>query len=132
MHADEKEESSFQSNRSAPTKSESPCNQIIKSKDHFNYIFTNGTKVESGSFLVIKKKKWLNQSSVAYTSIKSIKKAVDRNRCKRRLREIHRKYQADISQENDHVWIAKRQILTVGWPELEKEMLAIIKKLKAK
>tara|TARA_A100001011_G_C13949757_1_gene690737 strand:+ start:299 stop:697 length:399 start_codon:yes stop_codon:yes gene_type:complete len=127
MHAEEKEESSFQS-RTVTKKTEFPNNHTIKGKDHFKYVFNNGKKIESKSFLIIAKQKWLSQPSVAYTSIKSIKKAVERNACKRRLRELYRRYCNDINQKNDLVLIAKRQLLTADWSKLENEMSEIVKK----
>lgn len=61
-------------------------------------------------------------------STKVSKRAVDRNKVKRRLREIVRSLLPDTAPGVDVVFLTKKDILTKSYSEIEKSVKKILKK----
>lgn len=59
------------------------------------------------------------------TSKKVSSRAVDRNLARRRLREIFRQHRAELSGPVDLVIIARRNLLSASYAEVEREFLRL-------
>jgi len=101
---------------------------LQKNKD-FESVFKNG-RIFSDEFLFLKvKKNNLQDSRFGFIIGKKIsKKAVVRNKIKRRLREIIRKKLASIESGFDVVIGAKEKIINKDYWEIEKEIGKLLKK----
>lgn len=68
-----------------------------------------------------------DKRKVLFTCERSIKKAVKRNKLKRRLREIYRTNK-ECFKENYHFWImGKERALELSYQELKEKLLTLIK-----
>lgn len=83
-----------------------------------------------GRYLVI----WLRTGPGAVlrlgvvTSKKVSNRAVDRNLARRRLREIFRHHRAELSGEFDLVLVARRNLLSASYADVEAEFLRLAEK----
>lgn len=62
------------------------------------------------------------------TSKKVSNRAVDRNLARRRLREIFRQHRAELSGPFDVIIIARRNLLSASYEEVEREFLRLAEK----
>jgi ribonuclease P protein component len=83
--------------------------------------------------LIIEKGTGWNGTGIGFTASRRVGKSVDRNRCKRRLREAVRQI-LPLWAESDctYVFIARSSTLTVDFATLSKEMNWALKRLKGK
>jgi len=90
-----------------------------------------GRYIATPFFLFKYQKSPLRQGRIGFVvSGKVSRKAVDRNKLKRRLREITRTSPAFLSCHYDAVLIARKPILTLAFPELRENLFNIFERLK--
>lgn len=97
--------------------------RITENKD-FQSVFKNGRFVQNRAFLLKYNKNILPNSRFGFiVSVKTLKRAVDRNLIKRRFREIIRLNFDNIKEGYDVVFIIKKQALDIEYTELTREIL---------
>ena len=103
----------------------------IKKSIDFEKIFQTG-KTITGRFVFLKTKKTKNRSCrlCFVVSSKVSKKAVERNKIKRRLREIIRSAYSELAQGYDIVIIAKKEILSKNFTEIKEDITKTLKEAK--
>ncbi len=107
-------------------------NRITKEKD-FQKIFKAGKKYNFPSFklYIVVKKNNLKEGRFAFIVSKKVsKKAVLRNKIKRRMRSIIQKYILSIKKGFDIIIIALPGIENNNFEDIEKELLFVLKKSK--
>ena len=104
-------------------------NRLRKRKD-FDNIFKNG-KAKTGGFIFLKfLKNDLNVSRFGFiVSLKIAKKAVVRNKIKRRLRQVIRNNINEIKPGFDIVITAKPEIVNKNYQEIKNELENLFKTL---
>ena len=75
----------------------------IRRKDHFNYVFSNAKRVKSPTHYLYIAPPLLQCPSLCIVANRKVGNAVQRNRCKRRLREFFRVNQLSILRECDMI-----------------------------
>jgi len=100
-------------------KKKKDCDSVIKQGRH-----------NADRFLVLKfKSNSLEQSRIGFVVSKKIsKKAVERNRIKRRLREIVKKEISELKNGIDLVFLVKKNIITAEFSEIEYSVKSLLKK----
>jgi ribonuclease P protein component len=103
------------------------CGRIKKSID-FERIFQTG-KTITGRFVFLKIKKTKNKKCrlCFVAGSKVSKKAVERNKIKRRLREVLRGVYSDLAPEYDIVIIAKKEISGKKYKEIKEDTIKALK-----
>jgi ribonuclease P protein component len=102
--------------------------RLLLSRD-FQRVFNQKTNVV-GKYMVV----WLGEGNATslrlgvIASKRTFRRAVDRNRAKRLLREAFRLNRSRVEGSGDLVIIARRRILDVKCQAVEKELLWLLKK----
>lgn len=108
-----------------------PRENRLKRKKDFKKVFQKGKSVK-GNFLLLKKTE--NELGVSrfgfIVSSKVFKKAVERNKLKRRLRHIVREFLPEIKEGVDGVFVALSSVKGKNFEEIKKEVEKILKKSK--
>lgn len=103
-----------------------PQRRLRKAKD-FQKVYLSG-KIVSGRFFVLRYCRSNNVNArIGFAVGKKTGNAVVRNRLKRRIREICRKYLCFFEKEYDIVINVRRQAVSASYGDLEKDFLKIIK-----
>ncbi len=105
--------------------------ETISKNSEIKNLLKNGTAVHSSSFIFLFKKNNLNKPRFVFIASKKFsKKAVDRNRAKRLLREaIRQNYKAISNIPVDIALIAKKSILKKKSHQVAKELKQILEKV---
>ena len=69
-----------------------------------------------------------NEGKYAVVASRKIGRAVARNKCKRTLREVFRKHKSDFTNSYDYIMIAKKNLLSDAFQDIEENILKLIKK----
>ncbi|MDP2934576.1 MAG: ribonuclease P protein component [bacterium] len=103
----------------------------IKKRIDFEKIFKTG-KTTIGRFVFLKAKKTENKNCrlCFVVGLKVSKKAVERNKTKRRIREIMRSLYLELKPNYDIVVIAKQEILNKKYTDIKDEIIKTIKSAK--
>ena len=105
-------------------------NRLTKKKD-FEGVFKKGKGFNEGFLFLKIEKNNLEKSRFAFIVSKKInKKAVDRNKIKRRLREVVRKSLPRINPGIDGVFVVQRDVKDKEFSEIKKTTIEILKKAK--
>ena len=102
--------------------------RLLLSRD-FKKVFDQGTHVV-GKLMVM----WVGDGEPTglrlgvIASKRTFRRAVDRNRAKRLLREAFRLNRSQVDTAGDLVIIARRRILSVECPAVEREFLGLLRK----
>lgn len=103
-------------------------NRLASERD-FNRIFKKGKTTNGNALSVRAVRNNLPESRVAFVvSTKVSKRAVIRNKLKRRLREIVRKQATELLPGLDIVVMTKVQTLALSSAELQQSMVELLKK----
>ena len=102
--------------------------QRLRSASDFNLVRERGVVFHSSSFIA---NYWVRPAELSLGGIrrfgviasKRVGGAVERNRGKRLLRELFRKYQEDLPGSIDLILIARKSILRFSFEELEAHFL---------
>ena len=103
----------------------------LKKKKEIEKVFKVGKKLVSQSILVFYLPNNLEKSRFAFSVSKKIsKKAVVRNKTRRRLREItRREILPNLKISLDCLVVARKEILEKSYHELEEELRRVFKKI---
>jgi ribonuclease P protein component len=103
----------------------------IKKSIDFERIFQTG-KTTTGRFVFLKTKKTKNKNCrwCFVIGSKVSKKAIERNKVKRRVREIMADIYSDLLPGYDIVIVAKKEILGRKYTEIKDETIKILKEAK--
>lgn len=101
----------------------------LKKRKQFNYLFKNGNYVSNEYFSIIYLKVKTKNFKIGYSVSKKIGKAVVRNKTKRRLKEVVRKFSGLIKNEYYIIIQAKEKITTLSFESLYNEVYSSFKKL---
>lgn len=106
-------------------------NQKISRKKEFDQIFKNGKSAYDKYFLVkiLKNNQGQNRYSIII-STKVSKKAVERNKIKRRIKSIFLKLEKKLELGYDVIVVCKKEILDIEYKEINNRMEKIFSKLK--
>lgn len=101
----------------------------LKKNYEFQYVFRKGKRFSFGHFNLIVAPAKKNYPKIGIVISKKIGKAVVRNKKRRQIKEILRKFIGDIIA-NQYVIVAKDNIVDLKFTELENEILNCFKKNK--
>lgn len=105
-------------------------NRITQKKD-FEHMLKQSITINNKFFVVKYKPNHLDLSRFAFIiSNKISKKAVERNKIRRRMREIIRTNIEFIPKGFDIIFLTKRNILSIDFPNLTKEIIQCLKSIK--
>lgn len=106
----------------------------LKKDREFQIIYNSGRKSFGYYSLIFFKKNNMNLKRCGFVVSKKTGNAVCRNRLKRLFREYYRKYEEQIKDEYDIIFIAKRtageKIKTLQYQDIEKDLLKVMKNSK--
>ena len=103
-------------------------NQKVKKKKHFDYIFSNASRIENSNIRIYFAPCFEKKGKVAVVASKKVGNAVKRNFCKRRLREIYRVNQYKIDNKYDLVLVSKRRILNQDFQTTFQSIMDLLNK----
>lgn len=92
---------------------------VLHSSQEIRAVRTEGNSFSNRYLVLVVKSNLLNQLRYAVIASKSVGGAVERNRCKRRIRSRMAKFGAKISMGNDLLIIARSALLTVSPVDLD-------------
>ena len=98
----------------------------LRKSAEFENVYTKGTKKVSRSFVVFLMPNGLDHSRIGLTTPRKLGKAHDRNRIKRRVREIYRTSRTSIPTGFDVVVIPRGAALEREFQQLRFELVALL------
>ena len=98
----------------------------IRKNMEFKDIYKSGKNYWNRNLILYVKKNDLNRTRVGYTITKKLGNAVERNRLRRKMKEIYRLNFYNIEEGYDLIFIAKKNIKDIPYKELEGSMLHIM------
>lgn len=103
----------------------------LRNNREYRVVYDKGRRFHTPYFTAFVVANDLSEPRLGITATKKIGKAVIRNRCKRRLREVIRRYYAaNESAGYDIVLNAKTNLITANFTKLEVAFAEVIKKIK--
>ena len=100
----------------------------IKKKKEFDAVYENGDRCFSKQFLFILKKNELGRCRLGVTVTKKVdKRAVYRNKIKRRIREIFRLHRHLCTDNYDMVVVARKHAQECTYQDVRRQMLGALK-----
>lgn len=107
-----------------------PQSDRLKKKLHFNYLLENKKKISGDNFLIYYTECLAPERKIAFSVSKKIsKKAFERNKVRRQLKEIFRINQHFINKRYDMLIIAKQTILTTSFQNIERDLKELMDKI---
>ncbi len=103
---------------------------VLHSSQEVRAVRNEGNSFSNRYLVLVVKSNSLNQVRYAVIASKSVGGAVERNRCKRRIRSRMAKFGAKISMGNDLLIIARSALLTVSPIALDQEFEQLLVKAK--
>ncbi|WP_461201464.1 ribonuclease P protein component [Anoxybacillus sp. TBDG-1] len=101
----------------------------IKKNDEFQEVFKRGTSVANRQFvLYVLDKPEQSYFRIGLSVSKKIGKAVVRNRVKRYIRQVFHKELGRIDAGKDYVIIARVSVATMGYEEVKKSLLHVLRR----
>ena len=99
------------------------------SRDLFQNIYKKGVKISNNSLIIIYLTSSLKKTKISFVAPKSVsKKAVIRNKLKRRGKYFFLKHQNKIKDNHNIIVIFKKEVLKFSYKELEEVLLNSFKK----
>ncbi|MBT5954505.1 ribonuclease P protein component [bacterium] len=102
----------------------------IRKKKHFQAIFSDRQAIQNYEVKVVYAKKYFEESKAAFVASKRIGNAVVRNKSKRRLKELVRANQGLLPSDYDVVFVAKRELRTLSYQQLEQGFIHLLTRLR--
>ncbi len=99
--------------------SQFPQRERIKAQKHFDSLFQQAKKIHADYFVICYSDKQLEDRAFAFIASKKVGGAVQRNKAKRKLREIFRKHQQSINRTVDMIVIAKKACVEAKLDQIE-------------
>ena len=90
----------------------------IKENHEFRRLYSRGKSAVGPAMVVYCRKNRLGHNRLGLTASTKLGKAVVRNRCRRRLREVYRLSQGRMAQGYDVILVARSRVLTMPFPAL--------------
>mgnify|MGYP003997754239 FL=1 len=102
----------------------------IKKKLHFNYVIQYKKKISSKNLLLYYVTNQDAERKFAFSVSKKVsKRAVDRSKIRRQLKEVFRLNQHSINKRYDMLIIAKQSILNTTFKTLEDEIKELVDRI---
>jgi ribonuclease P protein component len=98
----------------------------LRKSAEFENVYTKGAKRTTRSFVVFALENGLSYSRFGLTAPRKLGKAHDRNRAKRRIREILRTSRSVIPAGFDFVVNLRRSVVDRQFQELRAELIAVL------
>ncbi|MBO7218632.1 MAG: ribonuclease P protein component [Clostridia bacterium] len=105
------------------------CENRLKKRKEFGYIYKNGSCVHSRYLTLLYTASKLKKVRVGFSVSKKVGKAFMRNKIKRRLRAIVRERIAQLPPNANYIFLAKPDIVNIGFLDIDKEVQFLINKL---
>ncbi len=102
----------------------------LHNRKNFIKLFQNGKKVYSKYFLIYYLANELEYSRIAVVVKKKFGKAVERNKIKRRIREIYRCNKSNFRQGIDMIIFVSENCKNLDFINLRKELIKLSEKIK--
>ncbi|QGG46988.1 ribonuclease P protein component [Heliorestis convoluta] len=102
--------------------------RLRRSKD-FQTVYRRGNSV-AGRYVVLYLLKGKGTQRFGFSVSSKVGKAVIRNKVKRQLREICRRYRPRLHQGRDVILIARQKIKGIPFREVEKDVIKLFKRAK--
>ena len=99
----------------------------VKREKDFKAIFKEGTSFANRKFVIYRLENKQKHFRVGLSVSKRLGNAVTRNQIKRRIRHILQNAKGEISEDVDFVVIARKGVETLGYAEMEKNLLHVLK-----
>ncbi len=106
----------------------SPRERIRKKKD-FSYLYRKGRATRGKYFNLICLPNSLSYSRMAVVASKKIGNAVQRNRARRRIRELFRRNKELLMLSLDMIIVTKRGVHEASWEDLQSQYFSMIQTL---
>ena len=101
----------------------------LKKNHEFQRLYRKGKSAAGSCMVVYCRKNGLGRSRLGLTSSVKLGKAVVRNRCRRRLREVYRLNKHALKTGWDVVIVARGRTAVAPWDELNRTFLRLCRKL---
>lgn len=99
----------------------------VKREKDFKAIFKEGTSFANRKFVIYRLENKQKHFRVGLSVSKRLGNAVTRNQIKRRIRHILQNARGEISEDVDFVVIARNGVEVLGYAEMEKNLLHVLK-----
>ena len=99
----------------------------VKREKDFKAIFKEGTSFANRKFVIYRLENKQKHFRVGLSVSKRLGNAVTRNQIKRRIRHILQNTKGEISEDVDFVVIARNGVEALGYAEMEKNLLHVLK-----
>ena len=99
----------------------------VKREKDFKAIFKEGTSFANRKFVIYQLDNQKKHFRVGLSVSKKLGNAVTRNQIKRRIRHILQNAKVGIAEDVDFVVIARKGVETLGYAEMEKNLLHVLK-----
>ena len=99
----------------------------VKREKDFKAIFKEGTSFANRKFVIYRLENKQKHFRVGLSVSKRLGNAVTRNQIKRRIRHILQNAKGEISEDVDFVVIARNGVEALGYAEMEKNLLHVVK-----
>ena len=100
----------------------------LKKNYQFNYVYKNGTHFSQRALVLYLTTSKTKAIKVGFAVTKKIGKAVVRNKIRRQLREVVRKYLPNLKQNYNIILVARENVTNFTFRELENQFVDLIKK----
>ncbi|MGI6452698.1 MAG: ribonuclease P protein component [Syntrophomonadaceae bacterium] len=101
--------------------------RIRKPRD-YNNIYRYGKKIPGRYIIVYIKENYGKINRYGVVASKKVGNAVVRNKAKRQIREILKKYSARLGDSSDIVVVVRRSISKGGFSDIERDYVSALKK----
>jgi len=99
----------------------------LRQNEDFKLVYREGKKYWNRNLILYKRKNGLDHSRIGFSINKKFGNSVERNRAKRRMKEIYRLNLDDIIKGYDIIIIPRKNIIEIKHEELNSAMLHIFK-----
>lgn len=104
----------------------------LRSNLEFKEIYKVGKNFWNRNLILYVRKNNLGYNRVGYSITKKVGNSVVRNKIRRRMKEIYRLNLLELEQGYDLIFIPKKNVVDISYPELESAMVHIVKISKLK
>jgi len=101
----------------------------LKENYEFRRIYRQGASAVSGTMVLYCRKNKLDYNRLGVVSSVKIGHAVQRNRARRRLREVYRLHSAELRKGYDIILVARSRTVSAPWNELCGQFQRLVRKL---
>lgn len=105
-----------------------PRSSRLRANSDFQQVYKQGTPLANKHLVVYFKENGLGTNRLGFSISKRFGGAVARNKARRRLAELFRRYAALVENAYDIVIIARRAAADASYPELEKSLVALLRR----